>query len=119
MDLNTIAKIVHENAVAHGFHSINTSEDRFVEQTCNNLHDEISELHEAWRKGNLRQACDKSEKMNQLGLAQMTCLEEELADIIIRALDTAVRLEVDIEAAVLNKHKYNVTRPYRHGDKKS
>ena len=49
----------------------------------------------------------------------MTYAEEELADIIIRALDTACQLGVDMNNAVSNKMKYNLSRPYRHGNKKA
>jgi NTP pyrophosphatase (non-canonical NTP hydrolase) len=41
----------------------------------------------------------------------------ELADVIIRALDLAGALGIDIEAAVAMKHRYNMTRPHRHGGK--
>ena len=47
----------------------------------------------------------------------LTCLEEELADIVIRAFDTAKALGVDIERAVSVKHAFNASRPYRHGGK--
>jgi NTP pyrophosphatase (non-canonical NTP hydrolase) len=49
----------------------------------------------------------------------MTYAEEELADIIIRALDTSHQLGLDINAAVNKKMEYNLTRPYRHGNKKA
>lgn len=41
----------------------------------------------------------------------------ELADAIIRILDLADFLGLDMEALVLEKHKYNQSRPYRHGGK--
>lgn len=41
----------------------------------------------------------------------------ELADIIIRVLDLAGALGIDIERAVFEKHQYNLKRPYRHGGK--
>ena len=41
--------------------------------------------------------------------------EEELADIVIRALDVSRRLGIDIMRAIGAKHAYNVTRPFRHG----
>lgn len=42
----------------------------------------------------------------------------ELADAIIRILDYCGYAGIDIEAAILQKHEYNKTRPYRHGGKK-
>lgn len=119
MTLNELAKEVHDRAVEKGWYSVPQDENAFVERMCNNLHDEISELHEAWRNGTLREWCDKSEKMQIAGLPSLTCLEEELADIIIRTLDDAAYLGVDIERAVELKHAYNHHREQRHGGKKS
>lgn len=117
--LREIADIVHSNAWLKGFHDMDESADQFIERTCNNMHDEISELHEAWREGRLYEPCDKSDKMSELGIPALTCAEEELADIIIRAADSAKKLGIDIESAVLRKHAFNKTRPHRHGGKKS
>lgn len=117
--LNDIADSVHALAWEKGCHSDNEEEDAFVERACNNLHDEVSELHEAWRNNRLRAPCDKAAEMSAAGVAPLTCLEEELADIIIRALDTARKLGVDIHSAVVRKHLYNRTRSLRHGGKRS
>ena len=110
-DLTSMAKEVYENAVDKGFHPKEQSDDTFIESMCNNLHDEVSELHEAWRNGKLHARCDKN--------INLSYLEEELADILIRVLDNAVHLGVDIDRTVRIKHEYNKTRPYRHGNKKS
>jgi NTP pyrophosphatase (non-canonical NTP hydrolase) len=42
----------------------------------------------------------------------------ELADALIRILDLAGKEGIDIEAAVLEKMKYNKTRSFRHGGKR-
>ena len=117
--LDEIADAVHKLAWDNGFHSKDISEDRFVESACNNLHDEVSELHEAWRNNKLHELCDKSEDMFCHGIEPLTYAEEELADIIIRALDDARKLGVDIQSAIERKHKYNATRAFRHGNKRS
>jgi NTP pyrophosphatase (non-canonical NTP hydrolase) len=44
-------------------------------------------------------------------------VEDELADALIRILDTAYRLNIDIEGHVRAKLNYNRTRPYKHGKK--
>uniref|UniRef100_A0A6M3JD44 Uncharacterized protein n=1 Tax=viral metagenome TaxID=1070528 RepID=A0A6M3JD44_9ZZZZ len=113
------AQEVHALAVKKGWYDDPQDEDAFVERMCNNLHDEVSELHEAWRNGNLRNPCNKTVKMIALRLKPLSCLEEELADIIIRTFDNAFHLGVDIEKAVETKHAYNRSRPPRHGGKKS
>lgn len=41
----------------------------------------------------------------------------ELADCLIRILDQAEHLGIDMEQAVLLKHNYNRGRPYKHGGK--
>ena len=74
-----------------------------------NLHGETSELWEAARKGQLDKPCDKT--------PGLTCAEEEIADIIIRALDLAHFLKVDPARAIALKAEYNESRPFRHGGK--
>jgi NTP pyrophosphatase (non-canonical NTP hydrolase) len=50
-----------------------------------------------------------------MNLKRLSCLEEELADIIIRCLDTAHTFNLDIGRAILDKCEYNKTRPWMHG----
>ena len=117
--LNAIADAVHALAWQKGWHSKDEDMDAFLERACNNLHDEVSELHEAWRNGDLYKLCDKAEKMRENGIEPLTCIEEEMADIVIRVLDNARKFGVDIQSAVERKHAYNATRAFRHGGKKS
>lgn len=84
-----------------------------------NEHGEVSELWEAFRNGTLHQPCDKAHKMEALGLPPLTCAEEEIADILIRALDTAHAFGVDVAKAVAVKHAFNRTRPALHGGKRA
>lgn len=112
-DINAIAKNVFALAKEKGWHRLSETENEFIERTCNNLHDEVSELHEAWRNNRLHEPCDKEG-------SGLTCLEEELADIIIRALDSATTLGItDISEIVRKKHLYNANRSFMHGGKKS
>jgi NTP pyrophosphatase (non-canonical NTP hydrolase) len=107
--LDGVADAVHELAWAKGWHKTDENEDAFVERACNNLHDEVSELHEAWRNNQLRSPCDKSSQMIDLDITPLSCIEEEMADIIIRVLDNARK----------RKHQFNAARPHRHGGKRS
>lgn len=38
-------------------------------------------------------------------------------ECVIRVLDTCHTLEFPITTALIHKHAYNMTRPYRHGGK--
>lgn len=116
--INEIADAVHKNAIEKGFHSEPGQTDlQFAMQTTANIHGEVSEFWEAWRAGTQDYFCDKRDRMIVRGLRPLTQKEEELADIIIRALDTARRLKIDIQDAIIIKHKYNTTRPFMHGKK--
>jgi NTP pyrophosphatase (non-canonical NTP hydrolase) len=117
--LNGIADAVHELAWKKGWHSDSETEDAFIERACNNLHNEVSELHEAWRNNELHKPCDKTNDMELAGISPLTFIEEEFADIIIRTLDNCRKLKVDIQSAVERKHAYNATRAQRHGGKRS
>jgi len=102
--LQACAREMYEVASAHGFHegeTLGTIPANFGAWMAN-LHSEVSELWEAYRKGLLNEGCDKG---------GLTCAEEELADIIIRAMDTAVALGVDIGTAIARKAEYNSKRP--------
>lgn len=68
---------------------------------------EVAEAIEAVRHGN-----PSSEKCPEMSL-----LEEELADVIIRALDLCADLGYDADAIVAAKLSYNETRPMMHGGK--
>ena len=105
--LNEWAEAVWQNAEDHGFHNPGANDN--VAAWCANLHGEVSELWEAHRNGKLSEPCDKP--------IPITCAEEELGDIIIRALDTARQLSIDVEKVVQIKHEYNKSRPYLHGKK--
>jgi len=108
---NLLSEMIYENAANKGFHDADHSRsavDNYAIWTAN-LHGEISELWEAARRGELTKSCDKD-----IGL---TCEEEELADILIRVLDTAHARGIDIGRAVLTKHEYNTTRSHKHGGK--
>lgn len=102
-------KAAFEQATKSGFHTGAPAIATFLI----NLHSEVSEAWEAYRGGKLDAPCDKADRM----IEPLTCLEEELADIVIRALDTAETFGVDLERAIRVKHAFNGTRPPRHGGK--
>lgn len=79
----------------------------FKSQKLKLMDDEISEAHEAVRSNNPPSV--KAEGFNQL--------EEELADVVIRIMDFGRYHDLDIAGAILKKHQYNLSRPYKHGRK--
>jgi len=94
------------------------------------MHTELSEALEAYRKCGLEKwfiyqrepvrhlSQDELHKMMvDEGLAKPEGAFVELADCIIRILDAAGFYGVDMEELILEKMKYNETRPYRHGNK--
>lgn len=109
MHLNELRDITHQLAVEKGWYDKQETTIQYVTRCVANIHGEISELWESARKGSLHKPCDKN--------CNLTQIEEELADIIIRVLDMAGELDIDIETAVMVKHEYNSTREYRHGNK--
>jgi NTP pyrophosphatase (non-canonical NTP hydrolase) len=115
--INELAEDINNLAVSKGWHRTLPEEKDYIPTAIANLHGECSELWEAYRNKQLRNPCDKADKMKAAGLPEMTCLEEEVADIMIRCMDMAIRLNVNIGKAIINKHKFNATRPDRHGGK--
>lgn len=79
------------------------------------LHSEVSELFEEIRDGadtnRNRYHVDDNGNLKPEGIPS------ELADVIIRALDTAYRWGIDIDDAVAEKLAYNATRGRFHGGK--
>lgn len=112
--INIVAQECYDMTKSKGFHDSDREPNRVAVYVAN-LHGEVSELWEAHRAGTLHQPCDKAEKMAAHGIAPLTNAEEELADIVIRAFDTAVGIGVDIGSAVERKMAYNSTRPRMHG----
>lgn len=133
MNINELAKEVHENAVAHGWWE---KPPTLPEALCL-IHAELSEALEEYREGNpliygtcalaaedckFSSVCDRVGRPGEGEGIDGPCKPEgiavELADVILRTLDLMAALGVDVDAVVMAKHKYNLGREYRHGGKK-
>lgn len=110
-EINKIAEEIFQTAKSKGWHLEGEDIDFYIAKTSANIHGEISEFWEAHRKDELFKQCDKD--------CELTCGEEELADIVIRVLDTARKLNIDIGRAIVTKMAFNKTRTHRHGGKKA
>lgn len=134
MNLNELAKEIHENAVDHGFFD---HEKNIGEMLCL-IHSEVSEALEADR-GNkyysngvtnqrwfIRGMADKnygqtynddSYFKEQFENRVKNTFEDELADVIIRVLDLCAYKDIDIDSHVKAKMRYNTMREHKHGKK--
>ena len=87
------------------------------------LHSEVSEAFEAYRSNHINdmtiQLCEKNIE-GEHGVDHI-CKPEgigsELADILVRLLDTCERYNIDLEDEFNRKLRYNATRGYRHGNR--
>ncbi len=77
------------------------------------LHSEVSEAFEAFRQWGLDDATDfaETEAPKPEGVGS------ELADVLIRLIDTCDRFGIDLPAEYERKLAYNRTRGHRHGGK--
>lgn len=71
------------------------------------IHSEVSEVLEALRQGN-----PPDDKCPEFSSTEIEC-----ADIIIRVMDLCYHFGWRLPEAILAKHKYNLTRPYKNGKK--
>lgn len=110
--VKTLQHHVHELAKAKGW----WEEERGVPELLALIHSEVSEALEAYREqpeGFATYTIPVGPDGKPEGFAV------ELADAVIRILDCAEHLGIDLGRAILAKHAYNETRPYRHGGKRA
>lgn len=80
------------------------------------LHSELSEALEAYRKQGFATTNVETIKDGKSSI-KPDDVGSELADVLIRLVDTCYRHGIDLEAEYERKMRFNRTRPYRHGGK--
>lgn len=104
--INNLVIEIHKDAVIKGFW-----ERENIPEKLALIHSEVSEALEDYRDGRMNTKIEaRSEK--PVGFPS------ELADIMIRVMDLAGYLQIDLETEIAQKMLYNIGRPYKHGGKR-
>lgn len=103
MDTRDLQKSIHEYAVSKGF----WSKERTVWECLALIHSEVSEGLEDFRDDKMALTFSDTGKPEGF--------PSELADVVIRCLDLAEHLGIDLGSVIATKMEYNQIRPFRHG----
>jgi len=110
MTIRKWQKQLHQLSLSKGWWREREECHQKIPQTLLMIHSEISEATEDYRSGNM----DLLHQDN----GKPTGFPSELADAVIRILDLAEALNIDLEHVIALKHEYNKSRSYRHGNKR-
>lgn len=122
--INRLSKEIHSNNQAKGFYD---DKKNIGEMLCL-IHSEVSEALESDRKGNYAAMTDtlwqdmyrdNDDDYFKHAFKEYCkdTFEDELADVMIRVMDLAAFMGVDLEKHIKAKMEYNALRPYKHGKK--
>ena len=106
--LNNVKNEAYRCSREHGWYDVS---DVNIPEKLALIHSEVSEALEEFRSGRPVSLVytDSNGKPEGFGI--------ELADAIIRIADLCGFLGLDLDYLVLEKMRYNESRPYRHGGK--
>lgn len=105
--LEILKEDIHDNAIEHGWYD----EPRTFVEMIAICHSELSAALEDYMNNY------RLKKIWEDGKGEPCGTPMELADVIIRVLEICGYYDIDIGDAVIQKHEYNKSRPYRHGNK--
>lgn len=109
MTIRDLQRAVFDNSLAHGFWP---SDKVWLDQVDQKLLLVVSEIAEA--QNELRDNVDPTYTYKRAD-GKPEGFQFELADAVIRILDLAQALNIDLQSAIELKHAFNVTRPFKHG----
>lgn len=106
MTITELQKEIHETAKGKGW----WDKERNIGELIALCHSELSEALEDIRNGYA-----PTHIVPPTAVSKPMGFPIELADVIIRVLDMAAGLDIDMEKAIMVKMNYNKGREYRHG----
>lgn len=115
LGLTGLAHVIHEAQIEKGFWDTHYLVDEDgtplfnLDQKLMLIVGEVAEAHEEFRSTtNIHHVYYRED-------GKPEGFEFELADVLIRLLDLAGALGIDLGAVVAEKHAFNQTRPHKHG----
>jgi NTP pyrophosphatase (non-canonical NTP hydrolase) len=107
MHINDLIDRAHSTAISKGWWS---GDDHNVPEKLALIHAEVSDCLEEYRNGHeLGEVYYEGSK--PCGFIT------ELSDIVIRIADLCGQYDLDLDGAIEEKLNFNVSRPFRHGNK--